>query len=162
MITAPTISNIFLWRMVAETDGQYHIAYWSVFDDNNRLPNITHVPKGHEHLEDIQHFPETQALMWFAKDWHIAVPDDKDPGKVLFVDMRFAELVTHDHKMPPFVWRLEPDPENPDHLQFTSMSYRNGAPMKEAVKLLWQRIQGKAPNWMDAPWPWEKPQQNNP
>ena len=161
MITAPTISNIFLWRMVAETDGQYHVAYWSVFDDDDRLANFTHLPKGHEHLKDIEHFPETDALKWFAKDWHMTIPDHENPENVLLIDLRFAELVTNDLKRPPFVWRLEPDPNNPQHLKFTSMSYRKDAPMKEAIDLLWQRIQGKAPNWMDVPWPWEEPKPTN-
>ena len=64
MMTAPTISNIFLWRTLAETDGQYHIAYWSLFDDDDRPLNITHIPKGHEHLKKFEHFPETKALTW--------------------------------------------------------------------------------------------------
>lgn len=157
MMTAPTISNIFLWRMVAETDNHYHVSYWSMFDDSDRPTKISHLPKGHEHLEDFQQYPETHALTWFAKNWHMIIPDHSNPDRVLFVDLRFAELVTDSHKRPVFVWRLEADPNAPEHLKFTHVRYRKEAPMKDAVNLLWQRVQGKAPDWMSAPWPWEQP-----
>lgn len=155
MMTAPTISNIFLWRMVAETDGHYHVGYWSVFDDPDRPAKINHLPKGHEHLQKFEHFPETGTLKWFAKDWHMVIPDTKNPGTVLFIDMRFTEMVTTQHKHPVFVWRLETNPKDPQHLKFSPVSFRGESPPKETIQYLWQRIQGKAPEWMDAPWPWE-------
>lgn len=162
MMTSPTISNIFLWRMLAETDGHYHVAYWSLLDDDDRLANITHLPKGHEHLENFEHFPETQTLRWFARDWHMIIPDQNDPDAVLFIDMRFTEMVTTDRKRPVFVWTLKPDPEDAAHLKFSSVSYREEASPRKTINYLWQRIQGRAPEWMNAPWPWEASNKNNP
>lgn len=157
MMTAPTLSNIFLWRMLAETDGHYHVAYWSVFDDAERPLQISRLPKGHEHLEGFERFPETGTLKWFAKGWHMVIPDRSNPGTVLFIDMRFTEMVTADRKRPVFVWRLRTDPADPQHMEFSPVSFRGEAPPGETLELLWQRLKGGAPGWMDAPWPWEEP-----
>lgn len=158
VMTAPTISNIFLWRMIAETDDHYHVSYWSVFDSSRRSARIDHMPKGHEHLKRFEQFPEIKTLKWFARDWHKIVPDPDHPNTVLFIDMRFTEMVTADHKRPVFVWRLETDSQTPHRLLFNQVSFRSEAPPKETIRFLWQRIQGKAPDWMAAPWPWENPQ----
>ena len=155
MMTSPTLSNIFLWRMVAETEGHYHVGYWSVFDDAARPPRIDHIPKGHEHLGSFEPFPETGTLKWFAKNWYMVIPDTENPGTVLFIDMRFSEMVTPDTKRPVFVWRLQTDPENPQHLEFSPVSFRDEASPWETVQLLWQRIKGNAPDWMEGSWPWQ-------
>ena len=155
MMTAPTLSNIFLWRMVAETDEHYHVSYWSIFDSPHRRPHRGQFPKGHQHLEKFHAFPETATLTWFAKDWHMIIPDPKDPNVVLFIDMRFTEMVTADQKSPIFAWILKADPNNPENLQFSHAALRKKTNPRETVRFLWQRILGKAPNWMQAPWVWE-------
>ncbi|MFK7911011.1 MAG: metal-dependent hydrolase, partial [Akkermansiaceae bacterium] len=161
MMTAPTISNIFLWRMIADTEDHYHVAYWSPFDNDDRPTEISQLPKGHEHLKNFTHFPETKTLKWFAKDWHMIIPDEQNPGTVLFIDMRFTEMITPDAKRPVFVWRLETDPDDAQHLKFSPVSFRGDAPPAETLDYLWQRIQGGAIDWMSAPWPWEKPPNTN-
>ena len=68
MMTAPTISNIFLWRMLAESEGDYHIAYWSFFDKPDRPCRIDTTPSGHTLLEAPQGTTRRlQKLTWFAK-----------------------------------------------------------------------------------------------
>jgi len=154
MMSTPTISNIFLWRMVAETEGQYHIAYWSFFDDDDRPCRIDTTPKGHETLEKFKDYPETAKLIWFAKDWHKVVQDPANPDSLLFIDMRFTEMVTEDSKNPVFVWSLI---EESNTLKFQEVSFREKIDKKQTLAYLWQRILGNAPDWMHAPWPWEKP-----
>lgn len=156
MMTSPTISNIFLWRMIAETDNHYHVAYWSFFDEPDRLAHIDHTPKGHDHLKKLGAFPETEQLIWFAKGWHKVLPDPANPGTLLFIDMRFTEMVTPDSKRPVFVWRLEKSHGTPHHITFTQISFRDAASSKNIIHHLRQRILGGELDWMQAPWPWEK------
>lgn len=158
MVTAPTLSNIFLWRMLAEADGQYHIAYWSLFDDHNRPFRITSTPQGHEFLRPLQHHPEAEQLIWFAKGWHKVVADPGQPDILLFIDMRFTEMVTPESKAPVFVWRLQ---QQADGLDFQQASFRRKDQASDVLNYLWQRIRGGAPDWMTAPWPWETTQQPN-
>ena len=154
MMTAPTISNIFLWRMLAETDGQYHIAYWSFFDDQDRQGRIDTTPSGNELLNPLASYPQTQKLTWFAKGWHKVVADPANGGTLLFIDMRFTEIVTPEVKSPVFVWQLI---EQPGSLDFRQVSFRDRSKAGETLGYLWQRIQGGAPLWMTAPWPWDAP-----
>jgi inner membrane protein len=154
-MTAPTISNIFLWRMVAETNEHYHIGYWSLFDDSDRPLKLETLAKGHDYLEKFDQFQETNTLKWFANNWHMIVPENKNSNTVLFIDLRFTEMVTADKKYPIFVWRLKTDANDLQHLDFSPVSYRDQAPPKETVQYLWQRIIGSAPHWMDATWPWQ-------
>ena len=153
MMTSPTISNIFLWRMVAEADGQYHVAYWSFFDDPARSLRIDSMPKGHEKLESYEKYPETAKLKWFAKDWHMVVDNPGDESGLLFIDMRFTEMCLPKSKGPVFVWKLQ---ESDGELDFDQVSFRKKVEMKAALSYLWERINGGASDWMEAPWPWEK------
>jgi inner membrane protein len=155
VMTAPTISNILLWRMLAESDGQYHIAYWSFFDDPGRPDRIDSTPTGHQTLTPLAHHPQAEKLTWFAKGWHKVVADPANGGTLLFIDMRFTEIVTPESKAPVFAWQLF---EQPDGLDFRQVSFRDRSNAGETLDYLWQRIQGGAPDWMATPWPWETPQ----
>jgi len=152
MMTAPTISNIFLWRMLAESEGDYHIAYWSFFDKPDRPCRIDTTPSGHTLLKPLKNYPQAQKLTWFAKDWHKVVADPANGGSLLLIDMRFTEIVTPEVKSPVFVWQLI---EQSDTLDFRQVSFRDRSKVGETLDYLWQRIQGNAPLWMAAPWPWE-------
>ena len=152
MMTAPTISNIFLWRMLAESGGQYHIAYWSLFDDSTRPCRIDSTAKGHDALEPLKDHPEAVQLVWFTKNWHKVVQASSKPDSLLLIDMRFTEIVTPESKSPVFCWRLQ---EQSGNLDFNQVSFRGRSKVGETLDYLWQRIQGSAPEWMAAPWPWQ-------
>ncbi|MGB2402340.1 MAG: metal-dependent hydrolase [Akkermansiaceae bacterium] len=151
MMTAPTLSNILLWRMLAESQGQYHIAYWSVLDAPTRPYRIDSTPKGHQSLEPIKHHPEAIQLVWFTKGWHKVIEDPKKRNSPLLVDMRFTEMVTPERKSPIFTWRLT---QQGNKLDFNQVSFREKSNAGETLDYLWQRIQGNAPEWMNGSWPW--------
>ena len=78
--------------------------------------------------------------------------DPANGGSLLLIDMRFTEIVTPEVKSPVFVWQLI---EQSDTLDFRQVSFRDRSKVGETLDYLWQRIQGNAPLWMAAPWPWE-------
>ena len=151
-MTAPTISNIFLWRMLAESEGQYHIAYWSLFDSPDRAPHVTSTPHGHAALEPFHDRPQARKLIWFSKGWHKVVSNAADSSSLLFIDMRFTEIVHPKSKAPVFVWHLR---DEEGELTFRQTSFRDKTDAGETLDYLWRRIGGGAPEWMTAPWPWE-------
>ncbi len=153
MMTAPTLSNILLWRMLAESGEHYHIAYWSVFDQPTRPCRIDSTPKGHKPLEPIKHHPEATQLIWFTKGWHKVIEDPQKENALLLVDMRFTEMVTPKRKSPVFTWQLT---EQSGNLDFDQVSFREKSKASETLEYLWQRIQGKAPGWMSGSWPWHE------
>ncbi|MBK1830124.1 metal-dependent hydrolase [Verrucomicrobiaceae bacterium R5-34] len=152
MMTAPTLSNIFLWRMLAESDGHYYISYWSVFDGPDRDDDLDHFPTGHQHLGDFAESAEVQKLIWFSQGWHQVVPVKDDPDSLLLIDMRFSESHSPQKKIPAFAWQVT---RNGSSTEFHNVSYRKGIQVKETLAFLGQRIQGRAPNWMHGQWPWE-------
>lgn len=151
MMTSPTISNIFLWRMLAEADGEYYVAYWSLFDSPERSLRLDRLDKGHEKLLPYEKYSEVAQLKWFTKNWHMVVDDPDNEGGVLVVDLRFAELCMPDQKGPAFMWSLSEDGE---HLNSDRISVRRKVSLKKGVGYLWARIKGDAPDWMSAPWVW--------
>lgn len=153
MMTAPTLTNIFLWRMLAESDGQYYISYWSVFDAADRDDALDQIPSGHHHLGEFSNSAEVKKLIWFSQDWHQVIPIKEDPDSLLVIDMRFSESHSSEKKIPAFAWKVT---RSGDAYTFKSVSYRDGIKPKETLAFLWQRIQGKAPDWMQGRWPWEQ------
>ncbi len=152
MITAPTLSNIFLWRMLAESDGHYYITYWSIFDQQDRRDPIDKIAHGHDGLGHFAASAEVQKLIWFAQGWHYVARDTKDSQRLLIVDMRFNESHTTLRKIPTFAWHVT---HHNNSYQFQDRSFRKDIPVKETLHLLWERISGRAPRWMDGSWPWE-------
>jgi inner membrane protein len=153
MMTAPTLSNILLWRMLAESGDHYHIAYWSVLDAPQRTCRIDSTPKGHQSLEPIKQQPEAAQLIWFTKSWHKVIADPQEKNSMLLVDMRFTEMVTPERKSPIFTWKLT---QQDDQVDFNQVSFREKSKAGETLDYLWQRIQGKAPEWMAGSWPWHE------
>lgn len=153
MMTSPTLTNIFLWRMIAESDGEYHIAYWSFFDSPDRPLRIDTVQKGHEKLQEFGKHPEITALEWFAKDWHMVVGHPDNAGELLVIDMRFAEMCLPDSKGPVFLWSIT---EKDEDLEIQRLSIRGKTDAKKAISYLWQRVKGSSESWMEAPWIWER------
>ena len=109
-------------------------------------------PAGTPYSKPLKNYPQAQKLTWFAKDWHKVVADPANGGSLLLIDMRFTEIVTPEVKSPVFVWQLI---EQSDTLDFRQVSFRDRSKVGETLDYLWQRIQGNAPLWMAAPWPWE-------
>ena len=157
MMTAPTISNIFLWRMLAESEdpdngSQLHVSYWSPFDDSSQ-DTLRSFSKGTEHLAKFRGSEETETLHWFSKDWYKIIPIDDNT--IIFVDMRMGELCTKDSNVPMFGWRLEREP-----FTITRISFLTDFNASETISFLGQRIIGNSPSWLTHPWPWDK--QNTP
>lgn len=152
MMTAPTLSNIFLWRMLAESDGQYYITYWSVFDANNRNSPIDQTPTGHQHLGEFSESAEVKKLIWFSQGWHQVIRSKDGPDTLLIVDMRFGEMHTPESKSPAFAWHVTRDEQG---YSFKNGSFRKEMNVGETLSFLWERICGRAPEWMQGQWPWE-------
>ncbi|BDS06349.1 membrane protein [Oceaniferula spumae] len=155
MVTAPTLSNIFLWRMVAESEGNYHIGYWSIFDSDDRDTAFDQIPAKHEDLGTFAESAEVQKLIWFSQGWYQVIRSNNDPDSLLFIDMRFTEMHTPGKKAPVFVWKVTR--EGNDY-QFRQVSFRENVDMKSTLGYLRERIRGDAPDWMQGSWPWETDQ----
>lgn len=157
IITSPTISNIFLWRMLARDDSQYYVAYWSVFDGDSRPIAIDRIPQHPELVIPYQASAEFELLDWFSEGWWKAFTVPSDPESIYFCDMRFGEMHASidgtPAKIPSFLWKISHDAHG--NVTVVRASLRDQADVKSALAALYQRMKGGAPDWMHAPWLWE-------
>lgn len=170
MSTSPTLGSILMWRMVAETENDFHITYWSVFDDEGRQDSIEILPKNRHLLEKYHSSDKEDAIgtiAWFANDWHRIVPDAENPDGCYIVDLRYPALHTGKQRKPMFVWHLA---KNENALEVKQMRFRNRnkgfwkvlADFSNTLGYLRQRTFGGAPDWMDAPRPWKTKKSKRP
>ncbi len=145
-----TLSNIVLWRMVAETEEHYYVGYWTPWDGpKNR--SWAKVEKRHDLIADLQGGREFETVEWFSKGWFIARPS-KDG--VTVADMRFGEIRVQEgeqtYLMPTFRWNLVG--EGQDARISDEGSGRPDVDMGPVLKGFWERLKGGAPGYMDGEW----------
>lgn len=155
MIVSPTLSNLFLWRMVAKNEQYYYVSYWSFFDAKSRKPVIDTVVRTPAAAAPFRNTKAFQTLDWFSKGWWKVYQQPNQPDTLYFVDMRFGSMknthTTPAIKIPPFFWKLTLRPGQ-------EVDYQRNRPnvdAKPALHALKERVLGRAENWQDGVWPWE-------
>lgn len=88
----PTILNNFLWYAVAETDSNYYVTFYSLFDKSDTADKITVIPRNHD-LIDMNH-PDLKTIRWFSKDYYaLAIIDSQ---QIIYKDLRYPLLDEND------------------------------------------------------------------
>ena len=158
MQVSPTLTNIFLWRMVAKVDhdgnGAYATAYWSHFDSEAIEIEIIANPR--EIAEPFRQNPGFQTLEWFSKDYWRVFQDPKQANSIYLVDMRFEGILNDEGttRLPPFVWRLAL--EDDGSISSSQANLRSSVDPKAAIARLYQRVLGDKEIWRRGSWPWGK------
>lgn len=168
MSVSPTLSNIFLWRMLAKTEDSYFICYWSLFDDANLAPVIDQVQRDPELAKDFTDSRAFQTIDWFSSgNWKAFFYSD-EPDSIYLADMRFTEMHAKignkEVKVPPFMWKLT---KNGDEVEIQRSSGRSAINQKSpedsfstkagrTLEPLVRRIKGDQTAWdQGSRWPWE-------
>ena len=158
MLVSPTLANIFLWRMVARDDHNYYVSYWSIWDSADRSFHLDKVERTPKLATPYIGSKAFKTLDWFSKGWWKVVPNPAKTNSIDLVDMRFGEMNIVDSdptvKAPPFVWRLTIDEEG--KVTDSRASFRSEFDPKKTLFQLKERIAGRAPDWTNSIWPWEK------
>lgn len=87
-ITTPTPLNTMYWRMLAEVDGAYVIAYATVGDVAALVP-VAHVPRQAALLDEHRDNPHLQEFFWSSCGYW-CVREDAEHG-LLLIDLRFGD-----------------------------------------------------------------------
>ena len=97
----PTILNNFLWYAVAETDKNYTVSFYSIFDDINTPPNFINIPKNHK-LLDVDH-QDIKTLRWFSNEFYtLSILNNK----IIYKDLRYPLLDLRDSTSSLFSFEL--------------------------------------------------------
>ncbi|MEP4077326.1 metal-dependent hydrolase [Haloferula sp.] len=165
MLVSPTLSNIFLWRMVARDADNYYITYWSVFDSESRPVHIDKIEKAPEVAKPFLNSKAFDTLEWFSKGWWKVFEDPEQANSIYFVDMRFGESSDSSQsppiKSPPFLWKLtlEDDGSVTDEQTRLIRTGGSGNPFAALIQFVFgpqkERIMGRALEWHIGLWPWE-------
>lgn len=89
----PTILNNILWYGVAESDTQYHLAFYSLFDKSEVSENIITVEKNHD-LIDMSD-SNLQTLTWFSNNYY-NLSKKKKTGTYKYIDLRYPMMNPED------------------------------------------------------------------
>ena len=85
----PTILNNVLWYAIAETDSQYHMTFYSLFDKKPISEKFISVDKNHD-LIDISD-KNLQTLVWFSNNYFNLSKKEK-VGTYKYTDLRYPML----------------------------------------------------------------------
>lgn len=110
LMTAPTFSNIFLWRMVAQdADGEtFHISYWSLLDKKEEPPLILSFKKEHHLEKNFKESEDLKAITNFTGGWHKTFIHPQQPNSIYIAALKIGEMqIPHkDYQelRPAFIW----------------------------------------------------------
>ena len=85
----PTILNNILWYAVAESDTQYHLAFYSLLDKSSTSEKIITVDKNHDLID--MNDTNLKTLAWFSNGYYNISRREK-VGTYKYVDLRYPML----------------------------------------------------------------------
>ena len=130
----PTILNNILWYAVAETETQYHLVFYSLFDKSATSDNIITVDKNHD-LIDMSD-TNLKTLAWFSNDYFNLSKKEK-VGTYKYVDLRYPMLNPEDSSTSVFNFTIFFENGKWDILPFDG-----SPPNKEDFSKFIKRLQG--------------------
>jgi len=85
----PSILNNILWYAVAESDTQYHLAFYSLFDKSSTSEKMLHINKNHDLID--MNDENLKTLAWFSNNYYRISKKDKI-GTYQYTDLRYPML----------------------------------------------------------------------
>ena len=132
--TQPTILNNMLWYGVAESDDQYYVSYYSLFDSENYTSQILPIPKTH-HILDMSD-PNLRLLPWFSNGYY-NLKKGKNKEEFIYTDLRYPMLNPKDPNSSVFNFTIYDNNGAWDILPF-----RGATPNSNDFKVFLERIKG--------------------
>ena len=130
----PTILNNILWYAVAETDKNYHLTFYSLFDEKSISEKIITVEKNHDIID--MKDDNLQTLAWFSNNYYNLSKKDQI-GTYKYVDLRYPMLNPEDANTSVFNFTIYNENNTWDILPFGGPS-----PTKEDFSKFLERVNG--------------------
>ncbi len=131
----PTILNNVLWYGIAETDDNYHVGFYSLWDTSNRFSDWQTIPK--ERVLKASEFRDIKDLAWFSDDYYNV--EFLEDGNYLYKDLRYPLVETREGFKAIFNLKLFTDSERLDMLPFEPEM----SDFSFTMSALWRRLKGK-------------------
>lgn len=86
---SPTILNNILWSCVAETEDDFYIGQYSLFDSDPNLHYLNVLHKNDSIHQTLLPFEDYQTLLWFSDNYLVSFPAD---SVLILSDVRFGGM----------------------------------------------------------------------
>ena len=111
----PTILNNILWYAVAETENDYHYAFYSLFDKSAISEKIIKIKKKHDIID--MNDANLQTLAWFSNGY-FKINKKEKIGTYKYIDLRYPPLNPDDANTSVFNFTLFNESDEWDILPF--------------------------------------------
>ena len=132
--TQPTILNNILWYGIAETDTDYKVAFYSLFDKSKTADKIITLPKNHD-LIDMKN-ADLKKLTWFSNNYYNIIKSDSS-ATIKYNDLRYPLLNADDPNSSVFSFTLKKEGNRWDINPFEGTT-----PTKKDFEAFKKRIKG--------------------
>ncbi|WP_299122479.1 metal-dependent hydrolase [uncultured Winogradskyella sp.] len=131
----PSILNNILWYGIAETNDNYHVGFYSLFDNSNQFSDWQTIPKVRDLSKD--EYKDINDLAWFSNDYYIV--EALDNGDYLYKDLRYPLVETREGFKAIFNLKLYKTNNRLDMKPFAPEM----GDFKFTMSALWARLKGK-------------------
>ncbi|MCB0461442.1 MAG: metal-dependent hydrolase [Flavobacteriaceae bacterium] len=132
--TQPSVLNNILWYGVAETETDYYVGFYSLFDSLSKVKTWNKLPKNH-HLASTED-KEINTLVWFSNGYYNLI--DKGEGVIRYNDLRYPSFDKNNPNNGIFSFTLKKIDNRWDVLPFDGRP-----PSSEDFSYFWERMKGK-------------------
>jgi inner membrane protein len=130
----PTIFNNILWYAVAETETQYHLAFYSLLDTSSIAKEIMTIDKQRDLLD--MHNTELETLTWFSNEYYNVSKKEKK-ASYKYVDLRYPMMNPKDPNSSVFNFTIF----NKDN-QWDILPFDGNPPNEKDLAMFIKRIKG--------------------
>ncbi|MCK0109502.1 metal-dependent hydrolase [Flavobacteriaceae bacterium S0825] len=131
--TQPSIFNNILWYGVAETETDYYVGFYSLFDLSSKVETWNKLPKNH-HLAPVDN-KDIKTLAWFSNGYYNLI--EKKEGILRYNDLRYPSFDKDDPNNAIFSFTMKKEGERWNILPFDGKP-----PSSEDFSYFWERIKG--------------------
>ncbi|MBC8757194.1 metal-dependent hydrolase [Kordia sp. YSTF-M3] len=136
--TEPSILNNVLWFGIAETETEYHVAFYSLFDTKNVFIDWEVIPKTHDLIPKSN--PDLASLAWFSNDYYNL--SKNEDGTYIYSDLRYPSIDTGNGKSAVFSFKIYKDGDRLNMKPFQP-EFDENMTLGDVFGIFWERIKGK-------------------
>ncbi|MEM6718903.1 MAG: metal-dependent hydrolase [Bacteroidota bacterium] len=137
--TEASILNNVLWYGIAETENDFHVAFYSLFDTKDVFTDWQTIPKNHEVLPKTN--SDLASLAWFSNDYYTVEKNEDDT--FTYKDLRYPSISTGDGKSVVFSFKVYPDGDRLNMSPFQGPRFDEDTNFSDVLGIFWERIKGK-------------------